>query len=32
MRLLSTSDLEYGGHGTEIQSFGLFLPQTGNFR
>jgi hypothetical protein len=27
-----TSNPEYGGHATEIQSFGPFLPQTGNFR
>jgi hypothetical protein len=25
-------DLEYGGHDQEIQSFGLFLPQTDVFR
>jgi hypothetical protein len=27
---LGTTDLEYGGHGQEIQSFGKFLPQTWN--
>jgi hypothetical protein len=29
--LLGTTDLEYGGHDTEIWSFGQFLPQTGEF-
>jgi hypothetical protein len=29
---LGTIDMEYGGHDTEIQNFGMFLPQTGNFR
>jgi hypothetical protein len=28
---LRITDLEYGGHDQEIQSFGKFLPQTGNF-
>jgi hypothetical protein len=27
---LGTPDPEYGGHIIEIQSFGPFLPQTGN--
>jgi hypothetical protein len=26
------TDLQYGGHGQEIQSFSQFLPQTGDFR
>jgi hypothetical protein len=30
-RPLVTTDPEYGSHVTEIQSFGPFLPQTGNF-
>jgi hypothetical protein len=30
--LLGTTDPEYGGHGTKIQSFGQFLPQTGDLR
>jgi hypothetical protein len=25
-------DPEYGGHGQQIQSFGNFLPKTGDFR
>jgi hypothetical protein len=32
MRPLGTTDLEYESHGQEIRSFGLFSPQTGNFR
>jgi hypothetical protein len=29
---LGTTNPEYRSHGTEIQSFGQFLPQTGNLR
>jgi hypothetical protein len=29
---LGTTDLEYGGHDHEIQSFSKFLPQTWNIR
>jgi hypothetical protein len=32
MEPLSTTNPEYGCHGTEIQSFGKFLSQTGNLR
>jgi hypothetical protein len=32
MGLLGTTDSEYGFHNQEIQNFGQFLPQTGNFR
>jgi hypothetical protein len=31
MGSLSITDLKYGGHNQEIQSFGLFLPQTVDF-
>jgi hypothetical protein len=31
-RLLGTTDLEYGGHGIKIWSFGQFLPQTRELR
>jgi hypothetical protein len=29
---LRLTDLEYGSHDHEVQSFGQFLPQTGNFQ
>jgi hypothetical protein len=29
---LRLTDLEYGSHGHEVQSFGQFLPQTDNFQ
>jgi hypothetical protein len=32
MELLCITNLEYGGHGQEIQSFGQFLLQNGDFR
>jgi hypothetical protein len=28
---IATTELEYGGHSIEIQSFGLSSPQSGNF-
>jgi hypothetical protein len=31
MRPLCVAVMEYGGHDYEIQSFGQFLPQTGDF-
>jgi hypothetical protein len=30
--LLCVTDLEYGGHDHEIQSFGYFMAQTDDFR
>jgi hypothetical protein len=32
MRPLYITDLQYGDHEQEIQSFGQFMPQTGDFR